>query len=157
MSVNAVEIATAGVEDIADLAKLRAAWTAEEHSASDDPAFADAFADWAAREMPERRFWIARLGGQPIGMVNLLQVVRMPAPGRVRPSWGYLNNMFVVPEHRSAGVGGQLLDALLDHAKAMDLESIVLSPSEAAVPFYERHEFFSGMPFMLWLNGHSAR
>ena len=147
-----VTVSVAAEGDVGDLAALRAAWTVEDHGESVDASFPDDFARWVLEEMPERTFWIARIDGQPIGMVNLLQVDRMPAPGRVRPSWGYLNNMFVIPEHRSTGVGTQLINALLDQARARKLESIVLFPAEEAVVFYERHKFFSGMPFMLWLN-----
>jgi GNAT superfamily N-acetyltransferase len=49
--------------------------------------------------------------------------------------------MYVVPEHRDAGVGRYLLDALVAHADAEGLERVVLSPSERSVPFYRRAGF----------------
>ena len=95
---------------------------------------------WLQAEASHRTFWLAE-DDEPIGMANLLTFERMPAPGGDAGRWGYLGNMFVVPERRDAGVGRALLEALVAHADAAGLERIVLSPSERSVPFYRRAGF----------------
>ena len=136
--------------DIADLAALRAEWTAEQHGgAADDVEFEAAFGHWVDAEQ-HRAFFIARLDGAAIGMVNLLRIDRMPAPGRDPGSWGYLNNMFVRREHRDAGVGAAMLRALLDHARTLELRHVILNPSERATGLYRRHGFRGDTALMAW-------
>lgn len=53
--------------------------------------------------------------------------------------------MYVVPEHRSSGIGGRLLDTVLDAARAdgitrFTLTSMTKAP-DAVVRFYRRHGF----------------
>lgn len=55
--------------------------------------------------------------------------------------WGYLANLFVMPEHRGCGLGAELLTALLGAARERGLVRVVLSPSEASRPLYARHGF----------------
>ncbi len=49
--------------------------------------------------------------------------------------------MFVLPEHRSAGVGGALLRTAVDACRAAGYQQLVLNPRERAVAFYRRHGF----------------
>lgn len=134
-------VRVASAEDLPALTDLRRRWTEERRGVGPDPSFADRFAAWFHAEAHQRTFWLAEAGVEPIGMTNLLRFVRMPGPGIEAGGWGYLGNMFVVPEHRDAGVGRLLLDALVTHADAAGLERIVLSPSERSVPFYRRAGF----------------
>ncbi len=75
------------------------------------------------------------------GMVNLVLFERMPRPGRDAGRWGYLGNMFVVPEQRGKGVGAQMLAGVIDYAAAAGLERLVVSPSQASMPFWRRSGF----------------
>ncbi len=127
--------------DLPALTELRRAWTEERRGVGPDPTFAERFADWFRTEAYQRTFWLAERSDRPVGMVNLLTFVRMPGPGVDGGRWGYLGNMYVAPEQRNAGVGRQLLDALVAHADGAGLERIVLSPSERSVPFYRRAGF----------------
>jgi len=125
------------VASIDELALLRARWASEQgrEPNAGDP-FDDDFAGWVERESLARRFWIARVNGAPVGMVNLLVFDRMPTVGKPSGGWGYLCNMYVDEAHRNAGLGAQLAAALLAYADAQGLERIVLSPSERSRPFY---------------------
>ena len=84
---------------------------------------------------------MAETGDVPIGSTNLMIFDRMPRPGGEARRWGYLANMYVVAEHRDLGVGGDLLGAVLDHARRERLIRVVLSPSPRSKPFYERAGF----------------
>jgi GNAT superfamily N-acetyltransferase len=46
-----------------------------------------------------------------------------------------------LPEARNAGVGQELLTAIRDWARGVDLEILVVWPSERAYSFYERAGF----------------
>ncbi len=134
----------AGPADTAALAALRRAWIEEQHGGPiDDPGFDAAFADWYAAEARHRLSWLAAAdrGGEPVGMVNLLVVTRMPRPGRAATRWGYVGNAYVAAEHRDRGVGRALMAAVLAHADAEGLVRVVLSPSERSRPFYRRAGF----------------
>jgi GNAT superfamily N-acetyltransferase len=131
----------AGGDDLDALVDLRGRWTEERHGAAPDPGFAARFRTWFDDEARHRTFWLAELAGRAVGMVNLFTFRRMPAPSVEVGGWGYLGNMYVVPDLRDAGVGRHLLDAVVAHADAAGLERIVLSPSEQSLPFYRRAGF----------------
>ena len=122
---------------LGELLGLRTRWATEQDRALlDDDPFEQDFADWLGRQSAHRRFWIVRVDGEPAGMVNLLVFDRMPTIGSPSGGWGYLCNMYVDSSHRNRGLGAQLAAALLEHADAIGLERIVLSPTERSRPFY---------------------
>jgi putative acetyltransferase len=49
--------------------------------------------------------------------------------------------MYVAPDYAGEGVGTALLDELESRARERDVESVVLTASLNAVPFYERHGY----------------
>jgi GNAT superfamily N-acetyltransferase len=105
--------------------------------------------DWYRKERNQRIFWLAEVDGTPVGTTNLMLFSRMPRPGGPSGAWGYLANMFVVEEHRDNGVGRALLEALLDHARSLQLERIVLSPTTRSIPFYRRAGFAPAADLLL--------
>jgi ribosomal protein S18 acetylase RimI-like enzyme len=80
-------------------------------------------------------------GDELIGMVGLTQDRPVKAAHRACV-WG----VFVKPEYRGQGIGARLLEATLDHARAMDgVETVYLSVSEKtpdAKRLYEAAGFF---------------
>jgi GNAT superfamily N-acetyltransferase len=122
---------------LAELTALRRRWATEQGRVPlADDSCDDDFAAWIARESAARRFWIARVDGDAVGMVNLLVFDRMPVQGGPSGGWGYLCNMFVDEAHRSGGIGAVMASELLDYADNTGLERVVLSPSERSRPFY---------------------
>jgi GNAT superfamily N-acetyltransferase len=150
-----VTIRIAGADDVAAIADLRERWTIENRGESrrGDATFASRFAAWFAAEQRQRTFWLAEDGGAAIGMVNLITFERMPAPGADAGRWGYLGNMYVVPERRNGGAGARLVSALLDHARVTGLERVVLSPSARSVPFWRRAGFGDADELLVWRPG----
>jgi GNAT superfamily N-acetyltransferase len=139
--VTDIVIRRAGDADLAAIAALRSEWTLEWDGAADDPGFAQRFAEWFERESERRITWLAETDGRAVGMMNLAVFDRMPRPGQAPSSWGYLANAFVLSAYRDRGIGGKLLDALLGYADAHHFARVVLSPSQRAIPFYERAGF----------------
>ena len=125
-------------EDIPALARLRAAWTGEAGAGgSADPEFLTGFEAWLA--VNPRMFFVAENpadAGILIGMLNLSVFERMPKPGQPVSVWVYLANVYVLPAHRNAGVGGALVSAAIDHSRRIGAARIVTSPSPASKFFY---------------------
>lgn len=57
-----------------------------------------------------------------------------------RDGTGKIGRVAVLPEHRSRGVGGSLIQHILDH-EAAPLRMVVLDAQVSAIPFYERFGF----------------
>jgi len=143
-----VQVATEA--DHAALSQLRGAWTAEAQPGEDDAAFAGRFASWLDAQRGWRTFWIARDGVRPIGMVNLLLIERMPRPRLPSGRWGYLGNLFVLPGYRRGGVGTLLVEAVLSHAAAGELERVVAHPNDRSLPFWRHSAFGQAEDLFVW-------
>ncbi len=101
-------IRTAGPADAPTLAWLRRRWRLERHGialdADADSGFEARFAEWYAGQLGcGSRAWLAYDGVDPVGMLVMFVHERMPEPDRDAGRWGYVGNVFVLPEHRDAG------------------------------------------------------
>jgi GNAT superfamily N-acetyltransferase len=143
-------IRRAADEDLAALAQLRRASTAEQDGERPDPGFEDRFAAWFARESSRRITWLAETSACLAGAMSLAVFERMPRPGRAPGRWGYLANAFVLAAYRNQGIGGQLLGAVLSYADEHGFARVVLSPTERAIPFYQRAGFRPANELLLW-------
>ncbi|MFL6204515.1 MAG: GNAT family N-acetyltransferase [Acidimicrobiales bacterium] len=139
-----VRIADEG--DVDRLSDLRRRWNEERHGTPiDDPAFDARFRAWWEAEHPTRTFFLAELGRDPVGMANVKRYLRMPAAGMASAGeWGYVGNVFVLPEHRNARIGEELMERIVAWAGEEGLEHLRLAPSPRSVPFYERLGFRPG-------------
>lgn len=127
-------------DDLARLAALRSVWAAEQDPGRpDDPEFAAVYRDWA--DANPRKFFVAELDGELIGMLNLLVFERMPKPGKEPSCWVYLGNVYVLPAHRNAGIGAGLVQAAIGFARGINAVRMVLSPSSDSRRFYARLGF----------------
>jgi GNAT superfamily N-acetyltransferase len=139
-------IRIAGEGDVDRLAALRRRWNEERRPAPiDDADFEARFRSWWAAERTTRTFFVAELDGQPVGMANVKHYTRMPAAGMASAGrWGYVGNVFVLSEHRNAGIGEALMERIVSWAGHHGLEHLRLAPSERSIPFYERLGFVPG-------------
>lgn len=150
---------TTDPKDLAALADLRQAWSAEgerddqlDDPALDELAFHAAFVAWVSSQ--PRTFYLAVLDGREVGMLNVLTYQRMPRPGGASSTWGYLANAFVRPAFRGAGVGSRLLGVALADCERRGHVRVVLSPSPRSVPFYARAGFAAAEELMIWRPTH---
>jgi GNAT superfamily N-acetyltransferase len=133
-------IRDAAAEDRAALAALRAEWAAEQDpGVGDDPDFGEVYGGWM--DANPRKFFVAQMDGELVGMLNLLVFERMPKPGKAASCWVYLGNVFVLPEFRNAGIGAQLVRQAIGFSRGIGAARIVLSPSPASRAFYARLGF----------------
>jgi len=94
------------------------------------------------------RILVAESEGEPIGMASLLYTVSTALGGRA----AFLEDMVVAAPARGAGVGGALVEAALEQARADGALRVTLltdGDNDGAHRFYRRHGFVrSGMvPF----------
>lgn len=85
--------------------------------------------------------FVAQQDSQLVGHVYIQLIQAIPKPYELRPAWGYVTNMYVQEAHRNQGVGKQLLDATKKWATSVDLELLLLWPSEKSVDFYLKNGF----------------
>ena len=142
----AVDVRVAGEGDVHLLAGLRRRWNEERREAPiDDPDFDARFLGWFDAERSTRTFFFAELDGQPVGMANVKHYERMPAAGMASAgTWGYVGNVFVLPEHRNARIGHALMEHIVEWAGTQGFEHLRLAPSARSIPFYERLGFVPG-------------
>ena len=133
-----MRVFAADEKDVADLAQLRALW----REASVTPEFLASFSAWFLREQSSRWWWLAADETQRVvGMVNVKLFDRMPSPGAPPSRWGYLANLYVLPQHWRSGVGGALVQAAVHRAQQERLVRLVLFPSEQSMSLYRRFGF----------------
>jgi len=85
--------------------------------------------------------WLAVEQEQPVGLVLVHLVEKVPNPVVEPESLGYVSSLYVRPERRDRGVGDALLRAAVDFCRQHGVDTVVLWPSPRSVPLYERHGF----------------
>ena len=71
-----------------------------------------------------------------------MQVVeKLPNPGDEPERHAYVSNLFVRPDHRNLGIGADLLRAVLDEGKRLDVDAVFLWPTARSRSLYERFGF----------------
>jgi GNAT superfamily N-acetyltransferase len=140
-----ISVRRASDDDLRVLIGLRRAWDEESAGAPvDDPGFDAVFGEWWAAERESRTFFIVEIDGRAVGMANVKHYHRMPTAGREAGRWGYVGNVFVLAEHRNAGVGRALMDEVLAWAGEMRMGHLRLAPSPRSGSFYARLGFVPG-------------
>jgi GNAT superfamily N-acetyltransferase len=135
----------AGPDDIPRLAELRWEMTTEGEQTPDAgrEAFVRACAAYYERTLAGglQTHWVAERDGRIVATISLHDVEMLPRPGRVEDRFGCITNNYTEPGARGRGIASGLLRHVVDHAAGLDLELLIVWPSERAVPFYERLGF----------------
>ena len=140
---SAATIRRAGIEDAADLARLRWLWRTSERGERGltEREFETAFTDWWSAHQSSHTAFIAERAGLPVGMAWLAIFDRIPHPRRLDRRAGNVQSVFVLEELRDRGIGGALIEAVIDEAHARGLGYLIVHPSERAYPLYRRLGF----------------
>jgi GNAT superfamily N-acetyltransferase len=140
-----LSVRLAGAADVTALARLRYAFRAELDPGSEDEAV---FLGRCERWMADRlngpsawRCWVAEEGDRLVGTVWLQIIEKLPNPVGEPECHGYVSSFYVVPSHRSAGLGSALLSACLRECDARGADAVFLWPTPQSRPLYERHGF----------------
>jgi GNAT superfamily N-acetyltransferase len=85
--------------------------------------------------------WIAEADQEIIAHIFVQRVIKVPKPNRLRDEYGFVTNVYTRPAHRGRGIGSDLLGRVVTWAREVDLDTLIVWPSEESVPFYERVGF----------------
>ncbi|MFG2295898.1 GNAT family N-acetyltransferase [Streptomyces sp. NPDC048603] len=135
----------AGPGELAAVAELRWRWMEEMYGPGGAPVeeFVPRFTAWARENERTHRCTVAVRDGRVIGMAWLAVTRRVPHTRAFERASGDLQCVYVTPEERDRGVGGELIDAVLEQARELGIERVVVHSTERAVAAYARHGFAS--------------
>jgi predicted GNAT family N-acyltransferase len=74
-------------------------------------------------------------------LVAVATIAREPEPGDDDARAWRVRGMATLAEHRGRGLGGELVERCVDHARERHATSVWLNARIGAVAFYERHGF----------------
>ncbi|MBL8201244.1 MAG: GNAT family N-acetyltransferase [Chromatiales bacterium] len=137
--MSSLAIRRAGPEHAADIRRLLAVQLGGHGIAITDDGLASAID--GVLEVPKRGFFLVALrDGACIGVAYVSFIWALEHGGHA----GWLEELYVMPEHRGGGVGTRLLEAVIAAAEgagcaALDLE--IDSAHERVRSLYERHGF----------------
>ena len=83
-------------------------------------------------------FWVAEEDEQLIACICISIVRKIPKPNKFVDGFGYVTNVYTRPAYRNKGIGSRLMNHVIEWGKEMDLENLIVWPSEESVAFYER-------------------
>jgi GNAT superfamily N-acetyltransferase len=131
--------------DAPALARLRYEFRAElDAGVEAEAAFLQRCEHWMADRLGgvgSWRCWVAEESTALVGTVWLQLVEKLPNPVGEFEHHGYVSSLYVVPSHRSAGLGSVLLSACLRECERLGTDAVFLWPTERSRPLYERHGF----------------
>jgi GNAT superfamily N-acetyltransferase len=138
-----ISIRPARPAELAAVAALRWEWLVENGSEDlgEREDFVRHFVAWAAESAGSHRCTVLVRDGRVIGMAWLAVVQRVPTPRAPRRASGDLQSVYVVPGARDGGLGGRLVQAVLDGARELGLERVTVHSSPRAIPAYARNGF----------------
>jgi len=132
--------------DLDELAQMRWDFRLEEAPGAtihDQASFLDSCAAFLRQGLREQRwtYWVAEQNRRIVSHIYIQRVPKVPKPNRLDDALGYVTNVYTRPAHRGQGIGTQLMTHVLAWARELDLESLIVWPSETSVGFYERAGF----------------
>ncbi len=138
-----IEVRAARPAELEAVAELRWRWVAERDGLPGDgrAEFVREFAAWARANAATHRCLVLVRDDQVLGMAFLAITPRVPTPMAPSRAAGDVQSVYVVPEARDGGLGGQLIDGVLRLAGELGLERVTVHSSPRAVPAYERRGF----------------
>ena len=138
-----IEIRPARDVELGRVAELRWRWVTENGDTPATPReeFTRRFAEWARRHEHSHQCLVAVRDGEVLGMAWLAVLPRVPTPNALDRQSGDVQCVYVVPHERDAGLGRRLVGRLLDRARQLGLERVVVHSSSRAIPAYARLGF----------------
>jgi GNAT superfamily N-acetyltransferase len=128
--------------DSDELARLRWLWRAvERDEIGDQEQFRGDFSTWVAEHERSHIPFLVEIDGTAVGMAWLVVVERIPGPQHWTRLSGFLQSVYVVPEHRNGSLGSLLMRTLIEGAREQGMEYLSVHPSPRSFPFYRRLGF----------------
>ena len=87
------------------------------------------------------RCWVAEQHGEVVGTVWLQLIEKLPNPVVEPERHAYISSLYVHPPLRGHGTGSALLEAALEACRALEVDAVILWPTEESRRLYARHGF----------------
>jgi GNAT superfamily N-acetyltransferase len=148
-----VEVRRAVAVDAPLLARLRWQWRGDERGEVglvDRESFIDYFTTWTVDHLATHLPFLAEVQGRPVGMAWLVLSNRTPSPTLMDRRAGDVQSVYIAPELRGRGVGAKLMDALLQHARDLELVYLTVHSAATATGFYAKLGFFDDNQWMAY-------
>ena len=85
--------------------------------------------------------WVADNSERIVAHIYIIISHKIPKPGKINRKWGRLSSVRTIPEYRNQGVGSVLMEKVTSWCRELNLEELVVWPSERSVSFYKRAGF----------------
>lgn len=85
--------------------------------------------------------WIAEVDDRVVSNIYIQLIDKVPRPGRITYPFGYVTNVYTLPEYRSQGIGSKISQSIEEWSRMNHLEFLIVWPSEDGVSFYERNGY----------------
>jgi len=146
-----VEIKVAEAADMGDLAGLVWRFDGRDGTAAARQHFTTELFRWCESHRGSHVAFLAVLPtAAASGMVWLALTARVPRPDAMGRLCGDVQSLYVVPEHRSTGVGTALVHAVVRHAESLGLEHVTVHSNERARRLYGRTGFRPSGNLLVW-------
>lgn len=131
-------------EDAPELARLRWEYRSDDHHAQPHREFLQKCSAWLTDALKSDD-WVVAVAASPdrclCACMYLRIVNKVPIPGEIVRSWGYITSSYVDNKQRGQGLGSALLETLKQAALDRNLEFLIVWPSPDAAAFYGRAGF----------------
>ena len=84
--------------------------------------------------------WVA-VDNEIVAHIFIYVIHKIPMPHRMNASWGRVATVRTIPAYRNQGVGSALMEHVKTWSRALDLQELIVYPSEQSISFYERAGF----------------
>ena len=146
-----VEIRVAAPADAGSLAELVLQFAGEDGTDADRQRFpTDLLRWWETHRDSHLPFLAVPSSGAPVGMAWLALTARVPRPGATARICGDVQSLYVVPEHRTAGVGTALVESVVRHAESLGVEHVTVHCNERSRRLYGRAGFLPSDDLLVW-------
>ena len=121
-----------------------------EEGAKEDIDLTPALKDYYSRHMADGTFvsWLAFDGDKIIGTSGMSFVEKSPYFGCPSGRIGLLSSMYTNPEYRRQGIAKELLDRVVNEAKAYGCGTVQITASDMGVKLYTSYGFKHNENFM---------
>jgi GNAT superfamily N-acetyltransferase len=93
-------------------------------------------------------YWVATQQERVVSHIFIFRIQSVPRPCKQADYWGYMTNVYTTPAFRQHGIGSTLMNHAMQWARTQGLALIMVSPSDTAIPFYQRAGFTCETEFM---------
>ncbi|MFF5206001.1 GNAT family N-acetyltransferase [Streptosporangium sp. NPDC000396] len=141
--MNDIAIRPVQPHELDAVAELRWRWVQEIHGTpmATLSEFVPRFVAWARENESSHRCMVVVRDNVVIGMAWLAITQRVPHPQAFERASGDVQCVYVTPDERDRGLGGELIEAVLAWARNFELERVTVHSSDRGVSAYSRHGF----------------